>query len=194
MGAPDDRGARANRLAVAAAGADDRGAFDLLADHLQGLISRLVNDYPYLPDGDSDDLRQVARIALWDAPRAWDPARGVPFATYAAIVIRRALSARRRAAHRPSREVLNRAIPLDRAALILDTASDPYRIVTARRDLLRLVEAVDEALSPLEASALAGQLNDRPMRDVADACHTNVKSIDNARTRAHRKLRGALAA
>ena len=189
----DDRAARAAHLA-AAARAGDPTAFVALVDQLQGLIARLVNDQPHLPDGDSDDLRQVARIALWDAVRAWDPKRGVPFATYAAIVMRRALSARRRAARRPSREVLNRAIPLDSARFVLDRASDPYRIVTARRDLLRLVEAVDEDLSPLEAQALAGQLNDRPMRDVAADCDTNVKSIDNARTRAHRKLRTALAA
>jgi len=191
--APDDRAARAAHLATAAR-TGDPAAFATLIDQLQGLIARLVNDQPHLPDGDSDDLRQVARIALWDAVRAWDPKRGVPFATYAAIVIRRALSARRRAARRPSREVLNRAIPLDSARFVLDRASDPYRIVTARRDLLRLVEAVDEDLSPLEAQALAGQLNDRPMRDVAADCNTNVKSIDNARTRAHRKLRTALAA
>jgi RNA polymerase sigma factor (sigma-70 family) len=193
MPAHDDRQSRAAQLA-AAARAGDRGAFDALVDHLQGLIGRLVNDHPRLPDGDSDDLKQVARIALWDAVRSYDSARGLPFATYAAIVIRRALTARRRAARRPSREVLNRAIPLEDAVSILDTTSDPHRIVSGRRDLLRLVEAVDKDLSPLEARALAGQLNDRPMREIADACQTNIKSIDNARTRAHRKLRAALAA
>jgi RNA polymerase sporulation-specific sigma factor len=46
-------------------------------------MMRLIARRLYLPGGDPDDLAQEARMGLVDAMRTWDPARGVPFSSFA---------------------------------------------------------------------------------------------------------------
>src|SRR5687768_11547016 len=62
----------------------------VFAEH-KTVISRQVRaaarKYPWV---DTDDLEQVAEIALWEAYRAYNPARG-PFQNYAAATVRNTL-------------------------------------------------------------------------------------------------------
>lgn len=73
-----------------------------------GLAVSIARDY-WLPGADSDDVAQEARIGLWVAAREYDPARGVPFAAWASIVIRRRLVGLLRAARAEKQLVLTDA-------------------------------------------------------------------------------------
>lgn len=55
---------------------------DLFREHAD-LVRQALASRRFPPSVDRDDLAQEARIALWQAARTWDPARGVPFTAWA---------------------------------------------------------------------------------------------------------------
>jgi RNA polymerase sigma factor (sigma-70 family) len=134
------------------------------------LAHAIAHDY-YLPGQDRDDVRQKALIALWEAARRYDPAKG-SFPAFARVVIRNhlidAIDKANRANHRL----------LDDAARDIDTPV----IETERGQLALILDALPR-LSELERASLARSLNGEPT--------TGDKRFDNALQRARKKLREA---
>jgi RNA polymerase sigma factor (sigma-70 family) len=64
----------------------------LFSEH-EGLAIHVARQGGFFPPPgqDWDDLRQAARLALWEAARSWQAGRGVAFSTFAGHVIRRRL-------------------------------------------------------------------------------------------------------
>lgn len=73
-----------------------------------GLANTIAQDW-HLPGFDRDDVHQEARIGLWIACRDYDPSKGVPFRSWAGLVIRRRLADKFRSAKRPCHAVLTLA-------------------------------------------------------------------------------------
>lgn len=139
------------------------------------------------------DWHQEAMIALWQATSSYDPSRGVPFSSFAGMLIRRRLSTILRLANSQKRHAQNDALRGDHTddngtlATIIELVpaadSDPVDILT-RRDEVRQVVAEINQLSPLERRAIVELLNGVPQN----------KQTDNAVYRARNKLREAMAA
>lgn len=147
-----------------------------------------------------DEFAQVARIAIWQAARAWDPGYGREFRRFAAMVVQRkmidAVKVHRRVKHR----LLTDAAPLDTPDLAetlpVGGESDPLAVVVGRERLATFAEALS-TLSELERASLDGfeegisyvEIEGLLGRESA----RRAKSIDNALQRAREKIRAALA-
>jgi RNA polymerase sigma factor (sigma-70 family) len=78
--------APAELLALASAG--DRKAQSEIIRLNEGLITRVINQFPAHRCYDEDDLMQVGRLGVLRAAQKFDPGKGVQFSTYAATWIR----------------------------------------------------------------------------------------------------------
>ena len=100
-----------NQLAAAAQQGDALAEGALVkryADFAEG-ISRSY----FLVGGDTDDVRQIALIALLEAVRSFDPSRGAEFKTYASTCIRNRLLDAVRSAGANKNSALNNSVSLD---------------------------------------------------------------------------------
>lgn len=145
-----------------------------------------------IPGADGDDVRQLARIAAWEATRQHDAGRGVPLTAFARMVVKARLYDAWRAATARKHDLLTAAVrhgvaddgsERDVLAGVADDRADVLELVSQRERLGRIVAAVP-LLTELERAALAdvssGRLGPRAS-----------KRLDNAVQRARRKLRAA---
>jgi RNA polymerase sigma factor (sigma-70 family) len=135
------------------------------------IAAQVASDFR-IPGFDTDDVRQEALIALWEAARSYDPQRG-PFPPWARRVITARLTDLLR--------VHTKRGQAPRHVELHDIFEAPDG--SAGVDAVRRVVATLPSLTDLEREALACVLN-------GDA-YTGDKRIDNAAQRARRKLRGA---
>jgi RNA polymerase sigma factor (sigma-70 family) len=122
------------------------------------------------------DLVQAGRIGLWRALQHFDPARGIPFATYARIAIQRHVWRAVALAQRqcPSPEVLAQ-VAADQAALVQadeDPCADPAVVFDQReqrRALLAAMQATcDQHSVRWEHALVAYGLDGYPARSLAE--------------------------
>ena len=131
------------------------------------------------PGAGREEVRQEARIALWEACRTHDPAKS-NFPTWARLVIRRHLTDCLRTATREKQAVLSNA---DRDEQLELVASPTERIVESR-DLMNAVNA----LPPNQRRAVVGVACGLSYREIG-----HPKSVDNALVAARQALRNAAA-
>lgn len=136
------------------------------------LALMLARDY-YLPGSDADDVRQEAMIALWEAARTHDPARG-SFPNWARLVINRHLTDCLRVATSRRATVLHLAMRDVPIAAIVDDQDI--------RDEVRRVVAVSKGFTQPERAALTRIIDGAPLESKAD---------DNLRYQVRKKLRAA---
>jgi len=131
----------------------------------------------FIPGASADDVRQEALIALWVACGDYKPEQGVPFPSFARMVIQRRLASCLKVATRPGKRLLTESSREDWQLVSCDEQD-------ARMALWDLVEAT-RTLTLLERTAV--------QRFVDGTYDSYDKRMDNALTRARRKLRAAAA-
>jgi RNA polymerase sporulation-specific sigma factor len=194
---------RERRLIGAARRGEPAAQTRLLAVY-EPLVRRIARTL-FLPGGDRDDLAQAARLGVIDAARCWDPARGVPFGSFARLCAvreaRMALSAARARKH----QILTRACSLERSAPSEEPDSaeeslrpavaqipgrrddDPVAVTLAREQLRAVIDRLG-TLSALERRALAMAAGDCTHREIAAALGVSLRAVNNALQRARHKL------
>ena len=105
-------GFASERLLLAWAQRGDRFAERALIQRYEPLARQIAAGF-FLPNGESADLLQAARIGLWRAIEAWDPARGSNFRAFASVIMRREVMLLVTAARTRNQSFLNAARPLD---------------------------------------------------------------------------------
>jgi RNA polymerase sigma factor (sigma-70 family) len=160
---------------------------DTLVRQWAGFATVISREF-FHPRIDQDDLRQEALIAVMEAARVFDPARGVPFKTFVGRCIRNRIVETIIKANRMKRDVrmeLPREAVVDGDALpmvelVPALNADPHELLETRDEVRRIVRGF-RALSPLEQRAITERL-DGVVQD---------KAADNAAYRARNKLRDA---
>ena len=186
---------------------DDRRAEEELLRRYEPMIRATVRRLRVPCRCDCGDIAQEARIGLLAAIRAWQPTRG-PFRAFAAICARRqalkALDSVRARKH----QLLNSALaihgtvpapttpdtgdtvsgcPLHEQLEATSRLADPVATVLARERLDRLFAALP-ALTVKEHAAVAGVLNGKSQRQLADEQGSTRKAVKAALCRARDKL------
>lgn len=155
----------------------------------QDLAVKLAQGY-YLPGADEDDVRQEARIALWEAAGSFDRERGVPFRAFATDVMRRRLVDALARANRLKQRMLTDTVRTGtdrrgRTVSIIDYVTSrelpPDELVVQLEELRGVVGAI-LGLSKLERQSIVRAINGLGPVNKAD---------DNALYRARQKLRQA---
>lgn len=154
----------------------------------------------FLPGGTRDDLRQEARIGLLSAIRDYRPGEGTTFKSFAGLCITRQVLTAVKTATRIKHRLLNDSARIGVSEsgeaieivdlLPSDLCLDPYLIVVAKEQLADLIARMPK-LTPLERRSILGLANGLTYSEVADLIGVTEKSVDNARVRAHLKLREA---
>lgn len=127
----------------------------------------------FIPGAEPDDVRQEARVALWEATGAYRKEVG-PFPPFARTVIRRRLGDAVRNANRQSRCVLTDAY---RDLDTVEAPADPLEHRERLREITRYVAALNER----ERETLARIVNEIPIADKTD---------DTRRYRLRKKIAG----
>lgn len=130
-------------------------------------IAVAIADEWRIPGMDSDDIRQEALVALWEACRSYDRDRG-KFPAWARLTIRSRLA-----------DLLEHATRQKRTAVLVRDVDVPGPDEREGREQLQLVLDVD--LTPRERQAVADHLNGVP----------RTKAHDQALYRARVKLKAA---
>lgn len=155
--------------------------------------SRLVKAVAHryvLSGGDTEDLLQEGMLALLNALRTFDAARGVPFAGYAAVCIDRRICSAVRAAHAQKHAPLNSAVSLpslEEGQLNLSSNENPETLVIGMEARKELRQQLFATLSTLEARVLSLYLDGYSYHEIAAQLGKTAKSIDNAMQRIRKK-------
>lgn len=137
-------------------------------------------------DTDSEDLHQEGFMSLLKAINAYDPQKGVKFATFAekCIVNRmRTVSARM-----GRRNALDR-IDEEEAADVLSVEETPESILLYKEFFDELLRSMDTVLSEAESQAFRLCMQGMTYKQAARKLGVTEKSVDNAMQRARRKIR-----
>lgn len=202
---------------VARAQAGDRDAAAALAARYTQFAYAKARTYT-TPRTGREDMRQEALCGLLGAIRNYQPGRGATFRSFAALCINRWLYTVLKTDLRQMRHSVEGPLSLDVQLTpgepesmqlheqVADRRSDVPATSASRAQVRALVRTIREDLTPLERESLIGLAfldetyaateerilgfdADRPGR----AAYSKVKVVDNALTRARRKIRFALA-
>jgi RNA polymerase sporulation-specific sigma factor len=198
------------RRLIRAARNGDPVALTRLLSLYEPMVRRIARTL-YLPGGDRDDLAQEARLGVIDAARSWDPARGVPFSSFAWLCAIREARMAVGAARARKHQILNSAFQLDRGPVddaavvglpsgawlpalsftIAGRRDDEPEAKTLAREQLRSVVARTHTLTALERRAIGLAASDYTHGEIADELHVGVRAVNNALQRARHKLAAA---
>lgn len=139
------------------------------------------------PGLDFEDAVQEGLIGLFNAVRGYDPDRDPAFVAYAGACIRHAQQDARRRALRKKHAPLNFSVPLpaDRAL------PGPEEHAIAEEEMAAVFHRFRTRLSPLERQVLLASLDGAGIPQTARSLGRTTKTVQNALTRARRKLRAA---
>ncbi len=163
-------------------------------------LLRGVSRRYFLPAGDADDLLQEATLGFIKAVRDYQPELGVPFRPFAELCATRQVISAVKAATRQKHAVLNTAVSLNRPRhdegdgetlvdIVTDSAATPEDTLVRREEAAAVAAAIREILSPYERDVVRHYLQGRSFAEIAAACGTHPKSVDNALWRVKHKLR-----
>ena len=174
---------------VRAVKAEKADAFPALLSRFSPLIESMISSFigsTDLSDADREDLRQEAMFCLYRAALSFDTdQQNVTFGLYAKTCLRNRLITSARSAKRKKRKRSPCALPDEVPA----TAPGKY---FARCDSDRFRTAADRLLSKKERAVLDLRLSGLRYDAIAKKLGVSVKSVDNALSRAKRKLSSAL--
>ena len=162
----------------------------------------------YILGADREDLIQEGMIGLYKAVRDYDAGRDASFKTFAELCVSRQMYSAIEGMNRKKHMPLNTYISLseqDRTQTEHAEGShaDPLQSlpvmrsaeeeVMAAEDAAMLRAAMEEVLSPFEKQAAELMLTGMTCTQIAKVLNRDVKSTDNALTRAKQKLRKSVA-
>ncbi len=159
----------------------DENAFSLLTEEYAPLVDSLVRKFIGSSDGDEEDFRQEAVIALYNAAMAFDTEqRDVTFGLYAKICIRnRLISQLRKSRH------LREADEEMFSALAFSTEDE----AVSRKRAEEITKLAGALLTPFELSVFELYAEGADCREAALRLGREEKSIENALYRIRTKLK-----
>lgn len=140
------------------------------------------------PGLDFEDAVQEGLIGLFDAVRTCSDSQAEHFTAYAAACIRHAQLDARRTALRKKHAPLNFSVPLAAADAALP---GPEERAIAEERCADVLARINTQLSDLERQALRLTMDGVASEQAAARLGTTPRAVQNAVTRARRKLRGS---
>ena len=188
--ANSEQQARQNKLAVQARGGD-RDALKLLVEEILPLLRKRASKYTDART-ELEDLTQEGAIGLMRAVATYDPARGVPFVSYAILCAERRMISVVRTWNRQYGTGENAPVSFEEleAELPSRSSDNPEELLLRQETLRTVFNEADTKLSPLEKKVLVAYLESVPYGTIAARLGLTTKAVDNAMQRVRRKLRG----
>ncbi len=150
---------------------------------------------------DVEDREQIARIGLWLAYRSYQPARQIPFSSWAGFVVKRPFTSAPGGAQRQQRTPPGRVLSWDGAQpdtglsladQVASPAPGPEVLVVGAMTRVDWWAAVSAGLSDREWCVTLYRVGRMPVRQMARRLGISEKSVRNTWERAKRKMRQRL--
>ncbi len=179
--------------------AGDREAERVLYERYKQFVRSRAHSY-FLIGADHEDLVQEGMLGLYKAVCEYDAGKAASFKSFAEVCVTRQILSAIKNATRKKHTPLNNYISLNRSpaaadgeSTLLDTVrslrvADPEDVIIGRENFDRLVEYLEQVLSPLEYRVLALYLDGCSYPQIAAAIEKPLKSVDNAMQRVKHKL------
>lgn len=188
-----------DRDLVARARAGDASALEQLFSRYKALVRSRAGSM-HMPGSDPEDVVQEGMIGLFKAIRDFDLERSIPFSSFASDCVSAQITDAVRKATRKKHRPLNESLSLqemadrgaDRDPGQAETPElvrwDPEADAIARETADAIAEFLRTRLSPLERETVRLLLAGLAYREIADHLGRSAKAVDNALSRARRKI------
>ena len=165
---------------------DNASLVSLISRYLAVIDGKLGRAAVRMPD--RDDIKQEALVALLNAVRYFDPARGARFSTFADRCLDHAIAGALRQQNTKKARLLSEAVPIDDAGEIASGES-PEDLYLDRERYRLLLGKIEVNLSEFEKNVLFSYLDGNSYAQTAALLGSSQKSVDNALQRVRRKLK-----
>lgn len=188
---------------VKLAHAGDREAEEALIQKYKPLVKKRAASY-YMAGADRDDVIQEGMIGVFKAIRDYDEEKGASFSTFAELCINRQIVTAIKAASRHKHAPLNNSMSLsgtlsegdDTSTLediiVSNTSEDPEAMLLLREDLDYIGRNGEQLFSPLERKVWDLYLQGKSYSEIASLTGKTTKAVDNAISRARKKVEPVL--
>ncbi len=143
-----------------------------------------------LAEAESDDLKQEAAIALYNAVLAYEPSDGITFGLYAKVCVRNRVISYIRHFHE-KHSLLSSSDDFESNFEEIDFDT-PEQLIINKESLCSLNRRIDGTLTDFEKSVFDLYVGNMSYSDMAKMLSKPIKSIDNAIHRIKAKLRKLL--
>ena len=177
----------------------DKDAEEYLIIKYTPLVNNEVRTM-FLVGAEIEDLAQEGMIGLFQAIRDYSEDSGAAFSTFAYKCVKNRCMTAITTANRKKHSPLNTYISIfynddesegDEKAVVSDEGiNNPESIYIRREKIEKMYEEMEMKLSFLEKKVVDFYLEGLSRREIAERLGKSEKSVDNALTRIHNKLRG----
>lgn len=168
----------------------DNNAVEVLIGRYKGLVISLARKY-FLRGGELDDLISEGSFGLFKAVRFYDEKKNASFSTFAYICVSRQLISAIKQSMSAKNVPLNQSLPLhDHEEL--SGGVDPEELFLFKEQEAWLFGLLRENLSEFEFDVLSDYLNGLSYIEISKKIHVESKKVDNALTRAKKKVANIL--
>lgn len=164
----------------------DEKSCEILISRYKSSVISLARKY-FLQGGSLEDLISEGMIGLYKAIMTYNQNSNASFSTFSYILISRQMINLVKKYANGKNLPLNNSLPIDN----LDKVSggvEPEQVYLLRESEKRFDNLLRDNLSQFEYKALNLYLNGVPYDDIAKSLSSNVKSVDNALSRAKKKI------
>jgi len=174
----------------------DDDALDFIMFKYKSMVKAKTRVY-FLLGADSEDLIQEGMIGLYKAIREYKTERNVSFAYFAELCVKNQILTAVKSAARQKHMPLNAYVSLNAHGRADDNESDkiveknvisPEEIYIEKETKASVENLINTALSKLERQILNLYLDGFSYAEIAEQIGKDVKAIDNALSRARKKL------
>ncbi len=173
---------------VSLAKSGDHSAMEQLLTRYSGVVRARAREF-FLLGGETDDLVQEGMIGLYFAINTFQAESNKSFKNFAYLCIRRRIIDAVRSAASKSKKPLSDYISIyDPDFHLTDEENSPERYVIELESRRELWLTMSQSLSDFEFRTLSMYLNGLSYKEICDCTGKDAKCIDNALTRAKKKL------
>lgn len=166
----------------------DNEAMEEVVRRFMPLLRSYANTY-FILGGDKDDILQEGMLGLFFAVRDFDKSQGA-FIPFAVMCIKGRIYAAIRQANANKQSPLNSCVELSDNEISQN--DDPLETLLKKEWLETFWFAVNTKLSKTEKTVVEMYLSGKSYSDIAEQLGKDVKTVDNALTRARKKLKTEL--
>ena len=177
------------KLMLAKAG--DEAAVTFLIEKYQYLVMNAAFKY-YLKDAEQQDLIQEGLIGLYEAIKSYDINKNDSFPAYAKLVINRKLISAVNAHNAEKNRIVSERVYVENMEdVIHETAADAGERIERKEFDKEYLARLKTVLSDMEYEIILLYMNDYSYAEIAEKTGKTKKTVDNAVSRAKKKIREA---
>ncbi len=176
---------------VATAVAGDEQAMSIIVKSLMPCVEVQASKFSDFGALTRNDLIQEGLLGGVRAVFSFDSTKDASFKTYAEVCIANSIATAVRNHSRKKHRPLNSYVSIDEVELSGDNPHDPESIVFMAEEMEQIKACIENELTELEYGVLMRHIAGDSYSEIAESLSVSIKSVDNALSRARKKIKEA---